>query len=494
MRSLSCLGAQNSGLPRPACGLLGGGLPVHPAALRTFVAYRHPDRPRLREANSMGLNIVLTLLLVLVNGFFVAAEFSLIRVRLSQLEIRAKEGSRLAGQALGVLRKLYDYLSATQLGVTIASLILGAVGEEVASELVSDGIHKLGFSQLPEATIHSIAFAAGLIIITILHVLFGELFPKALAIQRPEAVSMALVLPLRAFYLVTLPLTWFLSKASNALLGAVGIRGGGHGTEAHTSDELRLLIDQSKESGEIQDSEHELIENVFQFNDRMVKQIMVPRTKLAALNVHATDDQILETVFSEGYSRMPVYEGNIDNIVGVLYVKDLLPLVRSQQPIELARIMRPAYFVPETKKINRLLRQFQRKHLVMAVVSDEFGGVSGIVTIEDIMEELVGEIQDEYDNEVPVVEKISETEFRVNTSTPISDANEYLPYPLPEGDDYETVGGLLNVLYGNIPEVGDVAVLDPYEFRVLKRASRVVELVQLRVLTSLVPDGTDPLA
>ncbi|RZJ93688.1 MAG: DUF21 domain-containing protein, partial [Hymenobacter sp.] len=159
----------------------------------------------------MGLKILFTLLLVLVNGFFVAAEFSLIRVRLSQLEIKAKEGSRLASQALGVIKHLYNYLSATQLGVTIASLILGAVGEEVASELILDGVHKLGFN-LPETTAHSIAFGAGLVIITILHVLFGELFPKALAIQRPEAVSLALVLPLRAFYIITLPLNWFLSK------------------------------------------------------------------------------------------------------------------------------------------------------------------------------------------------------------------------------------------------------------------------------------------
>jgi len=435
----------------------------------------------------MGSKILLTLLLVLVNAFFVAAEFSLIRVRLSQLEIKAKDGSRLAGQALGVLRKLYDYLSATQFGVTVASLVLGAVGEELFTDIILGLLPKLHLP-VTVATAHTIAVAAGLIILTFLHVLFGELFPKALAIQRPEAVSLALVLPLRAFYFITRPLTWFLSKSSNLLLGAVGLRNDAHGSEAHTSDELRLLIDQSKESGEIQDSEHELIENVFQFNDRMVKQIMVPRTKLAALSVNATDDEILEIVFNEGYSRMPVYEGNIDNIVGILYVKDLLPLVRKGQPIELARIMRPAYFVPETKKINRLLRQFQRKHLVMAIVSDEFGGVSGLVTIEDIMEELVGEIQDEYDNEVPVVEKISETEYRVSTSTPIPDANEFLPYPLPEGDDYETVGGLLNVLYGNIPEVGDVAVLEPYEFRVLSRARRVVELVQLRVMAPTTPD------
>ena len=430
----------------------------------------------------MGLKIFFTILLVLLNGFFVAAEFSLIRVRMSAIEIKAKEGSRLAKLVLSILHNLYSYLSATQLGVTIASLLLGAVGEEVTTELIKGAVEKSGFIIAP-ATAHTLAVVVGLIIITILHVLFGELFPKALAIQRSEAVSMALALPLRVFYYITLPLTWFLSKASNLMLGAIGITNL-HGTEAHTSDELRLLLDQSKESGEIQDSEHELIENVFQFNDRMVKQIMVPRTKLSALDVNAPEDQILDTVFTEGFSRMPVFEGNIDNIVGVLNVKDLLPIIRRGEAVELARIMRPPYFVPETKKINRLLRQFQRKHIVMAIVSDEFGGVSGIVTIEDIMEELVGEIQDEYDNEVPVVEKVTEDEYRVNPATPISDANEYLPFPLPEGDDYETVGGLLNVIYGSIPEVGDVAVLDPYEFRVLQRSRRAVELVQLRVTTS----------
>ncbi|OGX91736.1 hemolysin family protein [Hymenobacter coccineus] len=428
----------------------------------------------------MGLKILITLLLIVANGFFVAAEFSLIRVRLSQLELKAKEGSRIAGQAMKVLHNLYSYLSATQLGVTIASLILGAVGEEVATEIILNTMSRFSIAISPAAA-HSTAVVVGLIFITILHVLFGELFPKTLAIQRPEAVSLALVLPLRVFYFATLPLTWFLSKASNVLLGAVGVNPA-HGTEAHTSDELRLLLDQSKQSGEIQDSEHELIENVFEFNDRMVRQIMVPRTKLSALDVNASEDQILETVFSEGYSRLPVYEGNIDNIVGILNVKDLLPIIRRNEPVELARIMRAPYFVPETKKINRLLRNFQRKHTVMAVVSDEFGGVSGIVTIEDIMEELVGEIQDEYDNEVPVVEKMSADEYRVAAATSISDANEYLPYPLPESENYETVGGLLNVVYGSIPEVGDVAVLAPYEFRVLERSRRVIDLVQLRVV------------
>ncbi|OGX86333.1 hemolysin [Hymenobacter lapidarius] len=429
----------------------------------------------------MGLKILFTVLLVLVNGFFVAAEFALVKVRLSQIELKAKEGNRLAKLTLTILQDLEAYLSACQLGITLASLALGWIGESVVASIILGAVHALNLD-MTDVLAHQIALPVSFATITVLHIVIGEQAPKMLAIQRPEALSIAVALPLRVFYVVSFPFIWILNKMSGLTLRLFGVVST-HGSDAHTSDELRMLLDQSKESGEIQDSEHELIENVFQFNDRMVKQIMVPRTKLSALDVNAPAEHLLDVVFSEGYSRLPVFEGNIDNIVGVLNVKDLLPIIRRGEAVELARIMRPPFFVPETKKINRLLRQFQRKHIVMAIVSDEFGGVSGIVTIEDIMEELVGEIQDEYDNEVPVVEKVSEDEYRVNPATPISDANEYLPFPLPEGEDYETVGGLLNVIYGSIPEVGDVAVLDPYEFRVLQRSRRAVELVQLRVTT-----------
>jgi len=427
----------------------------------------------------MILKILLTVLLVLLNGFFVAAEFAFVKVRLSQIEIKAQSGNRLAKLVQSMLYDLNYYLSATQLGITLASLALGWIGESVVAEVVMAIIAKFEITLAP-STVHTIALVTSFSLITVLHIVLGEQAPKVLAIQKPESMSMAVAVPLRAFAFITYPFIVLLNTLSNLVAGLFGGQVT-HGSEAHSADELRLLLDQSKQSGEIQDSEHELIENVFQFNDRMVKQIMVPRTKIAAIDVHAPQEQVLEMVYSEGYSRVPVYEDNIDNIVGILYVKDLLQIIRRNEPIMLPKIMRPAYFVPETKKINRLLRQFQRKHMHIAIVSDEFGGVSGIVTIEDIIEELVGEIQDEYDNEVPVVEKVSETEYRVNTSTPIQDANEYLPYPLPEGGDYETVGGLLNVIYGSIPEVGDVAVLDNYEFRVLKRSRRVVELVQVRV-------------
>ncbi|GEO06384.1 hypothetical protein AAE02nite_40480 [Adhaeribacter aerolatus] len=427
----------------------------------------------------MILNILLTIFLVFLNGFFVAAEFAIVKVRASQVELRAQAGSQLAKVALVMINNLDAYLSATQLGITLASLGLGWIGESVVSEIIINIMHAFGFAG-DEALAHKIALPVSFAVITILHIVFGELAPKSLAIQRPESTSLALSLPLRFFYLLFKPAIWFLNGFSNLILRGIGITPM-HGSEVHSSEELRLIFEQSKESGAMQDSQHELIENVFEFNDRMVKQIMVPRTKLAALNIDSTEDEILDMVFKEGYSRIPVYKDTIDNIVGILYVKDLLVVIRRGEPINLEKLIRPAYFVPETKKINRLLQHFQRSHLHMAIVSDEFGGVSGIVTMEDIMEELVGEIQDEYDEEVPIVEKLSDFQFKVDTAASILDVNDYLPYPLPEGEDYETVGGLINVIYGTIPEIGDTAVYNEYEFKVLEKSQRNIEMVLLTV-------------
>ena len=427
----------------------------------------------------MILNILLTIFLVFLNGFFVAAEFAIVKVRASQVELRAQAGSQLAKVALVMINNLDAYLSATQLGITLASLGLGWIGESVVSEIIIHIMHAFGFAG-NEALAHKIALPISFAVITILHIVFGELAPKSLAIQRPESTSLALSLPLRFFYLIFKPAIWFLNGFSNLILRAIGITPM-HGSEVHSSEELRLIFEQSKESGAMQDSQHELITNVFEFNDRMVKQIMVPRTKLAALNIDSSEDEILDMVFTEGYSRIPIFKDTIDNIVGVLYVKDLLVVIRRGEPINLEKLIRPAYFVPETKKINRLLQHFQRSHLHMAIVSDEFGGVSGIVTMEDIMEELVGEIQDEYDEEVPVVEKTSDFEFKVNTAASILDVNDFLPYPLPEGEDYETVGGLINVIYGTIPEIGDSAVYNEYEFKVLEKSQRNIETVLLTV-------------
>jgi len=428
----------------------------------------------------MALDILITILLVLLNGFFVAAEFALVKVRSSQIELRALSGNSMAKMAQNMLTHLDAYLSATQLGITLASLGLGWIGESVVSRLVINVMDFFGYRG-GEALAHSIALPISFAIITVLHIVFGELAPKSLAIQRSESTALAVSFPLRFFYIVFSPFIWLLNGFANAVVRMMGIQPA-HGTEVHSAEELRLLFEQSVESGAILDSQHELIENVFQFNERMVKQIQVPRTRMVAIDVNILEQELMEVIFNEGYSRLPVYDGNIDNIVGILYVKDILSIMRLGEPIVIEKLMRPAYFVPETKKINLLLKQFQRRHMHMAVATDEFGGVSGIVTIEDIIEELVGEIQDEYDEEVPIVEEVGEHAYKVSGSAAISDANDFLPYPLPEGEDYETVGGMVNVLYGQIPEdISEAAHFHEYEVKVIERSERKVEWVLLTV-------------
>ncbi|KAA3439513.1 hemolysin family protein [Rufibacter hautae] len=427
----------------------------------------------------MILNIFLTILLVALNGFFVAAEFALVKVRASQIELRAQAGNQLAKIAYHMIGHLDAYLSATQLGITLASLGLGWIGEGVVSEIIIEIMHAFGAAPDPVLA-HKIALPVSFAVITVLHIVFGELAPKSLAIQRPESTTLAVAVPLRIVYYILLPFIWILNGFSNFILKRVGITPM-HGSEVHTAEELRLLFEQSAESGEIGGSQQELIENVFEFNERMVKQIMVPRTKLVALDLDSTEEEIFEVVFNEGYTRMPVYRDSIDNIVGIMYVKDLLVVLRAGEKVDLEKLMRQAYFVPETKKISRLLKDFQRNRMHIAVVSDEFGGTSGIVTIEDIIEELVGEIQDEYDEETPLVEKLNDFEFKVDTSASILDVNDDLPYPLPEGEDYETVGGYLNMIYGRIPEIGETAVHGVYEFKILEKTERNVESVLLTV-------------
>jgi CBS domain containing-hemolysin-like protein len=255
--------------------------------------------------------------------------------------------------------------------------------------------------------------------------------------------------------------------------------------DTHTEEELRLLLAESAQSGEvgaIQKTEHELIEKVFKFDERVVRQVMVPRPQMAAIDIATPLDEALTLISREGYSRVPVYSGTKDNVVGILHEKELLRRVLDKQPIDVSRIMRPALFVPETKKIGSLLRELQNKRSHMAIVVDEFGVASGLITLEDIVEELVGEIQDEYDDERPVVEKRKEGDFIVNAHASILDVNAHLPVQLPESPEYSTVAGFLNILSSGIPEVGQSCADGSYSFRVLKTSRGSVDTVLLKLL------------
>jgi CBS domain containing-hemolysin-like protein len=426
------------------------------------------------------LYIFLTIFLVLLNGFFVAAEFAMVRVRGSQIEIKAKSGSGVAKVARGILHNLDGYLAATQLGITIASLGLGVVGEEVVTNIVLNGFLKLGITLSPGfiTASHIVAFST----ITILHIVFGELAPKSLAIQKSVRTTLAVSVPLRFFFVVFRPFIWVLNGFANFILKLLGITTLEGGEAHHSSEELQYLLDQGKETGALDSNEHELIQNVFDFNERVVKNIMVPRTKISGIEVDTSKEELLEILITEGYSRMPVYDEVIDKIIGIMHAKDILPLLARNEEIVLRDIIRKPYFIPETKKINDLMAELQQKRIQIAIVSDEFGGTAGMVTLEDIVEELVGEIQDEYDEEKPIVEKINDREFVVNALAPIYDVNEHLPHDLPEDGDFDTVSGWLGDIFGKIPDVGEQKESNGYNITVLKKSDQNIESVKLELL------------
>lgn len=427
----------------------------------------------------MIFDLFFTLFLVLLNGFFVAAEFAIVKVRISQIEMLVRTGNRFATTTKHIIEHLDSYLSATQVGITLASLGLGWVGEPVIAKIIAGGMSAVGI-QLPIDLTHQIAFAVAFILISAFHIILGELAPKSIAIQYSETVALVVALPLRGFYILFKPFIWSLNRLSIALLRMVGLKISREG-ELHSADELRYLLEESSKVGVLESDEHELLENVFEFRETTANQIMVPRRKIVGLEMSMPGNVIIEKVMEEGYSRMPVYRESIDNIIGVVYAKDLVTMMNHRDLILLQDILRPAFFVQETEKISKLMRDMQKRRAHMAIVLDEFGGTGGIVTFEDIMEELVGEIQDEYDDEISIVEKRGD-EWFIRASAPIADVNEYLPVPLPEAEEYETIGGWINQVAGRIPEANEIILTDGYECTILQRSKRIVESIKLRLI------------
>ncbi len=435
------------------------------------------------DGGSVGWRLFLALFLVLLNGFFVAAEFAIVKVRASQIEIKAKSGSRVGKMAKSIVHNLDGYLAATQLGITLASLGLGWVGEGVMHTVFQNMFIDLNI-QVSDAFIHTASTIVAFSVITIMHIVFGELAPKSIAIQRPVATTLFVAIPLQIFYVVFKPFIWSLNSLAGVILKPFGINTSGSHESLHSNEELQYLLDQGKESGALEDNEHELIKNVFDFNERVVKNIMVPRTKISGIELSTPKDEVVQKIIGEGYSRLPVYDDIIDKIIGVVHAKDILPLLAGNAEWTLNDIIRKPYFVPETKKINDLLSELQQKRIQIAIVIDEFGGTAGMVTLEDIVEEIVGEIQDEYDEEKPTVEKISDTEFVINAYATVYDVNEHLPHDLPEDEDFDTIGGLVSHAFGKIPEVGDSEECYGYLFTILKKTEQNIETIKLELVIS----------
>ncbi|MTG99019.1 MULTISPECIES: hemolysin family protein [Myroides] len=425
--------------------------------------------------------LLLTLFLVLLNGFFVAAEFAIVKVRTSQIEVHQELNSKVAGIAKGIVGNLDAYLAATQLGITLASLGLGWVGESSLTPVILKVFELVGMTGPEYATLaKSISFPLAFAIITILHIVFGELAPKSMAIHFPTKTTFTVALPLRIFYFVFRPVIWLMNGLANGILRLFGITPI-HGSDIHTEEELKMIITESQEGGAIEETERVLIQNVFDFDDRRVNNIQTLRKNVSAIDIETSVKDAIEYAINEGYSRYPVFDDSLDNIKGVIYTKDLMKAMMTDPgKADIATLLREPIYISENALIKNVLKQFQAKHLQMAIATNEVGEFTGIVTMEDILEELVGEIQDEYDNEEPVVETTGEGIYLVQAHYNISDINRLLPYKFEESEHYDTLAGLLGEVYPDQEfQVNDTIDLEDYQGVILKMYRNSVEKIQL---------------
>jgi CBS domain containing-hemolysin-like protein len=424
-------------------------------------------------------DIFLTLFLVFLNGFFVAAEFAIVKVRNSQLETIEK--GFLSKIAKGIVQHLDGYLAATQLGITLASLALGWVGERTMEHLIHGILSNMSFIDAAQAKDWSDKFAlpVGFFIITMLHIVFGELIPKSMAIRSPLKTTLYIAAPLKAFRTLFLPLISFMNGLANLFLKMMGMRT--HEELVHSEEELKLIISESAEGGAIEDSERELIQNVFDFDDRLVKQIFVHNSKVVGIPVEISTEEASRIVLEQGYSRYPVYNVSLDNIIGMVHSKDVLKHLIEKQSKKLSEIKRDVLFINENKRVMDVLRSFQKNKTEFGIVVDEFGATIGIITMEDILEELVGDIQDEHDEEISIVEKIDSSTFRVYSLNSLDDINELLPHAIPQDETYETLSGYIASLSPELPENGEDFEDEFYHYKILTMSRKSPELVEVRL-------------
>jgi magnesium and cobalt exporter, CNNM family len=416
------------------------------------------------------LELLAVAALILLNGYFVAAEYALVTARRTRMQELADQGNRRARAVLKIVADPPRFIAAMQLGVTGTSLAIGALGEQALAN-VFDPI----FASL-------IAFALAFLIITFLHVVVGELVPKGVALGYSERTALAVSSPVRGFFVVFKPLIWILQRSSSAILRSLGLTPPGGEMEVYSEAELKMLLSRSREEGEIEEQEQEMLYKVFDFADKEVSAVMVPRPEVVALSIDLPPEEALAAVIESPYTRYPVYRDSIDQVVGILHVRDLFSALndRGLQAVRLDQILRPAHIVPETKDLAALLGEFRRTNQHMAIVVDEYGELEGIVTLEDLLEEIVGEIEDEFDIPDESVERLEDGRVRIHGTFPVDDFNEQFGRALPV-EDYHTIGGFVFGLLGRQPEPGDEAAHDGCRFKVLEVEGSRIERVEVEL-------------
>jgi putative hemolysin len=416
------------------------------------------------------LELLAVAALILLNGYFVAAEYALVTARRTRMQELAEQGNRRARAVLKIVADPPRFIAAMQLGVTGTSLAIGALGEQALAH-VFDPI----FASV-------IAFALAFLIITFLHVVVGELVPKGVALGYSERTALAVSSPVRGFFVVFKPLIWVLQRSSSAILRALGLTPPGGEMEVYSEAELKMLLSRSREKGEIEEQEQEMLYKVFDFADKEVSAVMVPRPEVVALSIDLPPEEALAAVIESPYTRYPVYRDSIDQVVGILHVRDLFSALndRGLEAVRLDQILRPAHIVPETKDLAALLGEFRRTNQHMAIVVDEYGELEGIVTLEDLLEEIVGEIEDEFDLPDESIERLEDGRVRIHGTFPVDDFNEQFGRALPV-EDYHTIGGFVFGLLGHQPEPGDEAAHDGCRFKVLEVEGSRIERVEVEL-------------
>jgi CBS domain containing-hemolysin-like protein len=379
--------------------------------------------------------LLIALVLVLLNGFFVAAEFAMVKARTNRIDAMALEGRISAKLASGILGNLNAYLSACQLGITLTSLALGWLGEPTIARMIEPTLKSF---HLPDSAIHVIAFIIGFTIVTAFHITIGEQVPKTYAIRKSEQVTLWSAVPMVVFYKLMYPFIWVLNGASNWMLRKSGIEPESEHDAVHTEEEIRLLVKESHKNGLIDNTELALVDNVFDFTETVAREIMIPRTELACLYADRSFEENMEIATKEMRTRYPLCDPDKDNIIGFVHIKDLLKARDGLDDIR--KVVRPIMSIPESMSISTLLKMMQKNRTELALLIDEYGGTSGIVTMEDILEELVGEIHDEFDQYRPSIEKRDEYTHSVDGMLHIEEFNDYFGLEI-ESDDYDTIGG-----------------------------------------------------
>lgn len=403
--------------------------------------------------------VVILIILILVNGYFAASEIAFISLNDAKIAKQAKEGNKKAKQILKMLENPSRFLATIQIGITLAGFLSSAF----ASDAFASKLAPILNGWIPAVSIgvwQSISIIIITIILSFFTLVFGELVPKRLAMKHYEKISYMTIGVIRAIYVVTIPFVKLLTLSTNLVSKIFGVSE--KDEEVVTEEEIKMMVDEGEEKGSIKEEEKNLINNVFEFNDITVSEIMTHRTDIYAIDIDQNLNDLIQELDEYKYSRIPVYEESVDEIKGILYLKDLLKYLKSKNDIELKSIIHPAYFVAQSKPINEVFKELQKNNNQMAIVVDEYGGTAGLVTMEDILEELVGDIFDEYDEIEKEYEKIDDNTYLINGNVTVSDVKKILEISIPEGD-YETLSGYLQDMLGRIPEDEEKPIVETNE-------------------------------